>query len=95
MQQLLSILAFYRPYIIWSFIINIAITIVYPQILPAIITKLLLTVFVWFVANETGIKRKLIVYKNIGITPFRLFTTLFFIDIMITIAFILIIKEFI
>ncbi len=35
--------------------------------------------------KETNAKRKLIFYKNLGILNFRLFSTLFLIDIFITI----------
>ena len=95
MQRFLTILAFYKPFVLWSFIINIAITIVNPFIIPAIITKLLLTVFVWYFVNETHARRKLIFYNNLGISSIKLFTVLFLIDIFITIGFIEIIKEFI
>ena len=95
MQQLISILAFYRSYILWSFIINIVITIVNPYIVPAIITKLLLTVFLWYFINETSAKRKLTFYKNLGISPLKLFSTLFFVDILFTVSFLTVIKEFI
>ena len=95
MQQFLSILAFYRPLVLWSFIINIIITIVNPYIFPAIITKLLLTIFVWYLVNETGAKRKLTLYKNLGISPLKLFSSLFLIDTLLTLSFLYIIKEFI
>lgn len=95
MQQLLSILAFYRPFIIWSFFINIVLTIINPYIFPAVITKLMLTIFLWYYSNETSVRRKLVFYKNLGISPLRLFSTLFFVDILITIIFLLLIKEFI
>jgi len=95
MQQLLSILAFYRSFVLWSFLINILITIVNPYIFPAIITKLLLTVFLWYFVHETEAKRKLILYKNLGVSELRLFITLFLIDVMFTITFLTLIKEFI
>lgn len=95
MQRFLTILAFYKPFVIWSFVINIAITIVNPFIIPAIITKLLLTIFVWYFVNETHARRKLIFYNNLGISSIKLFSVLFLIDIFITIGFIEIIKEFI
>lgn len=95
MQQFLTILAFYRPFIIWSFIVNIALAVVSPFIVAAIITKLFLTVFVWFLVNETNAKRRLTFFKNLGITPFRLFTSLFIFDVLITISFLVVIKEFI
>ena len=95
MQQLMSIMAFYRSFILWSFSINIIITIVNPNIFAAIITKLLLTIFLWYVVNETSEKRKLVFYKNLGISTFKLFSVLFFVDILITITFLILIKEFI
>ncbi len=95
MQQLLSILAFYRPYVIWSFVVNIAIAIVYPFVFTAILTKLLLTIFVWYMENETSAKRKLMFYKNIRVSTFKLFSVLFLVDMVITITFIIVIKEFI
>jgi len=95
MQQLMSIMAFYRSFILWSFSINIIITIVNPNIFAAIITKLLLTIFLWYVVNETSEKRKLVFYKNLGISTFKLFSVLFFVDILITITFLILIKEII
>ena len=95
MQQLLSILVFYRSFVVWSFLVNIAITIVNPYIAPALLTKLLLTIFVWYWVNETNAKRKLIFYKNLGISTIKLFSALFFIDSIITISFLVVIKEFV
>jgi hypothetical protein len=95
MQQFLSILTFYRSFVLWSFIINIAITIINPYILPAIITKLLLTIFLWYYINETASKRKLVLYKSLGISTLKLFSGLFCIDVFLTISFLSIVKEFI
>ena len=95
MQRFLAILAFYRPFVFGSIIVNIAITIVNPFIIPAVITKLLLTVFVWYLVNETRARRKLIFYNNLWISSVKLFSILFLIDIFITIGFIEVIKEFI
>jgi len=95
MQKLLTILAFYKPFVIWSFLVNIAITVVNPFIVPAIVTKLMLTIFVWYFVNETNTKRKLIFYNNLGISSIKLFSVMFFIDIFITIAYLILIKEYI
>ena len=94
MQQLLTILAFYRPFVIWSFVINILIGFFNPMIVPAIVTKLFLTVFVWYFVTETNAKRKLTFYKNLGISTFKLFSTLFFIDVILTISYLEVFKEF-
>ncbi len=95
MQQLLSILTFYRQFVVWSLIVNIAIAIIFPFVFTAILTKLLLTIFVWYMVSETNAKRKLIFYKNLGVSTLKLFSVLFLIDIFFTITFIVVIKEFI
>ncbi|NOY48111.1 MAG: hypothetical protein GXO84_07955 [Chlorobi bacterium] len=95
MQQFLSILTFYRLFVLWSFIINIAITVINPYIFPAIITKLLLTVFLWYYISETASRRKLVLYKSLGISTLKLFSGLFCIDVLLTISFLSVVKEFI
>jgi hypothetical protein len=95
MQRFGAILLFYRPYFIWSFLINIAITIINPHIFPAIVTKLFLTIFLWYLVTETNAKRKLVFYKNLGISTFKLFSSLFVIDVLIMITYLILIKEFI
>ncbi|RXJ50575.1 hypothetical protein [Gelidibacter gilvus] len=94
-HRLGAILLFYKPFFLWSMAINVLIVIFNPYILPSIITKLLLTFFVWFLVRETNIKRKLIFYKNLGISTWRLFSTLFVIDVAITISFLMLMKAFI
>ena len=47
MKQLFTILIFYKPYVVWSLIVNICIAIICPAIISAITTKLLLTIFIW------------------------------------------------
>lgn len=54
-----------------------------------------MTVFVWHFVNKTNARKKLAFYKNLGVSPFKLFFSLFLLDITATIAFIVIIKEFI
>jgi hypothetical protein len=66
-----------------------------PYIMPAVVTKLLLTIFVWFMVNETKAKRKLIIYKRLGISTIKLFSILFLVDISITLSFLMVIKEYI
>lgn len=94
MQQFLTILAFYRPFVVWSFVINAILGFLNPLIIPAIVTKLFLTVFVWYLVTETNAKRKLTFYKNLGISTFKLFSILFLVDISLTISFLVVFKEF-
>ncbi len=64
------------------------------HIVPVIVAKLFLTVFLWYYVTETHAKRKLTFYKNLGISEFKLFSSLFLIDITLTIGFLTIFKEF-
>ncbi len=95
MQQFLSILSFYKQFVVWSFVVNIAIAIVFPFVFSAIFTKLFLTIFAWYLVKETNAKRKLLFCKNLGVSTFKLFSVLFLVDIFFTITFIVVIKEFI
>ena len=95
MQQFLTILAFYRPFVIWSLVVNILIAIIFPSIIPAITTKLFLAVFVWYLVTETGARRKLNFYKRLGISSIRLFTILVIVDVLITVAFLQVVKAYI
>lgn len=94
MQRFLAILAFYKPFVVWSFIVTAIIGFFNPQIAPAIVTKLFLTVFAWYYVNETSNKRKLTFYKNIGISPLTLFSYMFMVDCILTIIFLSVFKEF-
>ena len=95
MQQLRMILVFYRPLFLWSFAVNILITIMNPEFIPAVLTKLFLVILLWYIITETQAKQKLMFYKNLGISTVKLFSILYFIDIFITISFLLIVKVFI
>ncbi len=94
MQRLLAILAFYKPFVVWSFIVTAIIGFFNPHVAPAIVTKLFLTVFAWYYVSETPNKRKLTFYKNIGISPLKLFSSMFIVDCILTIGFLLVFKEF-
>lgn len=95
MQRFGAILLFYKPYFLWSIGINIVLLTFSPSIPPILISKLFLTIFLWYIVNETRSKRKLIFYNNLGISSFKLFSTIFLIDIFITSCFLLLVKEFI
>lgn len=94
MHRFLAILAFYKPFIVWSFIANVIVAFISPQLIPALATKLFLTVFAWYYTHETVQRRKLVFYKNLGISPIQLFAVIFFVDCVITILFLTIFKEF-
>jgi hypothetical protein len=95
LQRFEAILLFYKPYVLWSFAITVLLAIFNSHILPILITKLILILLLWYVMNETTAKRKLIFYKNLGISNIRLFSTLILIDIFISIPIIFLIQAFI
>ncbi|PWH83077.1 hypothetical protein DIS18_00545 [Algibacter marinivivus] len=65
------------------------------KIIPILIIKLLLVIFLLYISNETKAKRKLIFYKNLGISSLKLFSYLYLIDILISLPFLILLKEFI
>jgi hypothetical protein len=80
--------------VVWSFTANAIIGFFNPLIVPALVTKLFLTVFAWYYVSETNNKRKLTFYKNLGISTLKLFSVIFILDCILTIIFITIFKEF-
>ncbi|NND50798.1 MAG: hypothetical protein HKN54_00230 [Flavobacteriaceae bacterium] len=94
MQQFLTILAFYRPFVVWSFVINAVIGFLNPEFMPAIVTKLFLAVFLWYLVKVTSARKKLNFYKRLGISPFKLFSIVFLMDIILTMGFLVVFKEF-
>ncbi|ARV09067.1 hypothetical protein BTO05_05235 [Winogradskyella sp. PC-19] len=94
MHRLLAILAFYKPFVVWSLVITAVIGFLNSHLAPALIIKLFLTVFAWYYVHETSQRRKLTFYKNLGISPLKLFSIIFMIDCILTIVFLTIFKEF-
>lgn len=94
MYRLFAVFAFYKPFIMWSLIANFIVGFFNPNIIPGLITKLFLTIFAWYYIHETNQKRKLTFYKNLGISPTKLFIFIYLIDSIFTILFLTIFKEF-
>lgn len=94
-QRFEAILVFYQPFFFWSFAINILIIIINPSIVAAVLTKLFLTLILRFLMNETSSKKSLVFYKNLGLSNLKLFSSMFLIDISISITFLLVMREFI
>ena len=95
MQHLSALFIFYRPYMLWSFGVNILFAIMSYSLIPIFIIKLILIAFLWYLMNETNAKRKLIFYKNLGLSTLKLFGSVFIIDLILSLPFLLILKEFI
>ena len=94
MYRFLALLEFYKTFLAWSMVVNTIIGLFNPFIIPALFTKLFLTIFAWYYISETTNRRKLTFYKNLGISPLKLFSTIFIIDSVLTITFLLVFKEF-
>lgn len=95
MQQLFSIFIFYKPYILWSFAMNVLFSFMKIEPIIIIITKLFLVGFLWYFINETTARRKLILYKNLGISTFKLFAFIYLIDLLLSLPLLIILNEFV
>lgn len=95
MQQLFSIFVFYRPYILWSFTINALFSFMRIEPIIIVIAKLFLVGFLWYFLNETTARRKLTLYKNLGISSFKLFSFVYVIDLLLSLPFLIILSAFI
>ena len=94
-QRFEAILVFYKPYFLWSIGITILMIVLNTHMVPILFMKFILTVFLYYILQETSGKQKFIFYKNLGISNLRLFSTLFLIDIFITLPLIWMLREFI
>ncbi|MUU78062.1 hypothetical protein [Winogradskyella endarachnes] len=94
MNRFLAILSFYKPFVVWSFIATTICAFFSTHLIPAIVTKLFLTVFAWYYMNETNNKRKLTFYQNLGISTFKLFSVVFIVDCFLTVIFLTLFSEF-
>jgi len=95
MERFLTILSHYKSFFAWSFLINIFLLILNQEIFSIIVTKLFLILLALLFMNEIKPNKGRAIYKIIGITSFKLFSTLYILDTFITISFLIIIKEFI
>lgn len=89
-----AILTYYRPLAMWSFLVTIILTIVEPEIIPALITKLfLILIFLWMI-NDISVRKKLRFYKMAGVSNLKLALFLYLLDAFFTCSFLLLIKGF-
>ncbi|PKQ46119.1 hypothetical protein CSW08_05080 [Confluentibacter flavum] len=96
MQKLATIFYFYKPFLFWSFGISIFLFILLGNYISLVILgKIFLILFLAYVVNESSFKQKLIFYKNLGISTFKLFFVFFIIDAILTMSILSIIKGFI
>ena len=95
MQRIGAILLFYKPYALWSFGVTLFLIAFKSNLAIIYISKLFLIVFLWYFLSETTARRKLLFYKNLGISTLKLFSITYFIDVFITTFFFKLIGDFI
>ena len=87
-NQLRSIFYFYKNFFIWSLVINILFVLLKtPDIVLVLIVKFLLLIFIYYVMIETKGNQKLMLYKILGISNFKLFASIYVIDLIFNILF--------
>ena len=94
-KQFISILNYYKPLAFWSFLITIAITIINPELILALCTKLFLVFLLWIMISDRKLRQRLKFYKIRGVSHLKFFSTIFLLDGLITCTFLLLIKGFI
>jgi len=94
MQRFFTIMLFYKPFIWWSFGINLLLGLWQFNLILAAVAKLFMLVFLWYYCHETHYKRRFVFFKNLGISTRRLFMTVYTVDLAGTLAFLLLFKEF-
>ncbi|MDH7911237.1 hypothetical protein [Winogradskyella sp. SYSU M77433] len=95
LRQVSSILNYYKPLASWSFLVTIGITVINPELILALCTKLFLTGLLWLMLSDRKLRRRLNFYRISGVSDLKFFGTLFLIDSIITGTFITLIKGFI
>ena len=95
LRQFASILNYYKPLALWSFLVTIAITVIDPGLILALCTKLFLVFLLWIMISDRKLRQRLKFYKISGVSNLKFFSVIFLLDGFITCAFIYLIKGFI
>jgi len=95
MQRFEAIFVFYKPFFVWSFLINILLIIVTQNISIVILTKLFLLILIQCFLIETKTKSKFLMGDNLDISHMKLLALAFLLDTLVTISFFKILKVFI
>jgi len=94
-KQVISILNYYKSLALWSFLVTLAITIINPELILALCTKLFLIFLLWIMLSDRKLRQRLNFYRIRGVSNLKFFATIFLLDSFITSIFLLIIKGFI
>lgn len=94
-KQFSSILNYYKSMALWSFMVTLTTTIINPQLILALSTKLCLIFVLWFMLNDRKMRQRLQFYRIRGVSNFKFFSVIFLFDSLITCIFLSLIKGFI
>lgn len=94
LNQFRALLIYYRSLAMWSFFVTIILTVVEPEIITALITKLFLMFIFWWMINDIAIRKKIRFYKMAGVSNLKLVILLYLLDAFFTCSFLLLIKGF-
>lgn len=94
MERVLTILSFYKSLFIWSFLVNIIFTVIGTPIILALTTKLFLMIMVRYFFIESKPMETLF-YKSFRLSSFKLASIIFILDSIVTVIFLILMKEYI
>jgi len=94
-KQFASILNYYKSMAFWSFLVTITVTIINPELILALSTKLCLVFLLWFMLKDRKMRQRLRFYRIRGVSNFKFFSIIFLFDSFVTCSFLLLIKGFI
>jgi len=95
LRQFVSILNYYKPLALWSFLVTIAITVINPELILALCTKLFLVFLLWIMISDRKLRRRLNYYRIRGVSNTKFIIIIFILDSIFTCSFIAVIKGFI
>jgi hypothetical protein len=80
---------------LWSFLVTISVTIINPELILALSTKLCLVLVLWIMLSDRKIRQRLRFYRIRGISNLKFFSVIFLFDSFVTCVFLVLIKGFI
>ncbi|KAA5823817.1 hypothetical protein FPF71_11735 [Algibacter amylolyticus] len=95
LQQFRAILIYYKALAMWSFFATIILTVIVPQIIPALLTKLFLMFIYYWIINDINMRKRIGFYKMVGVSNLKLVAQLYIIDGILTCSFLVAIKCYI
>lgn len=94
-KQFTSILNYYKSMALWSFLVTLTVTIINPELLLALGTKLCLIFMLWLMLSDRKMRQRLRFYRIRGVSNLKFFSVIFLFDSVVTSMFLLLIKGFI